>query len=307
MGALSFARQLFTVAVAVHLLWTPAAFARSAAELQAGVDSLSRRIFWDVSQYAEQLGCGFFVGGSTLLKMMFAVGDGQSYERLSDLMRAGQDIDVLIECSRGKFDKLNDWLNNRYPEYRWDTGLRRQFESDGFKNQNTDSLSTTFLKLATSTEPARLLDLKKPDYNPREFLEDVIYHRIHFHHSELHEQTAMFLKNKNPAIFSVLRYFIHLATYELTPADEDIEPINRLIAVFNVHRDINSDYSVRRALYFMRKIDDLRAQIRRQLERDGNRLNFTELLIKLEPLRPRLTTEICREALSGAEAFQATM
>lgn len=233
------------------------AFAETPDEIISKLDSMQNQLFSPIIEYSRSLNCELYLGGGTLLDMINFKNENYELIQMSDIFKPGQDIDLLVEGSRGNRDKIKIWLENHFPDYKWDIGLRRFFENEDYIKQNSDSISTTFLQLSENRGGSKFLDLRQKDYNPDYFLSEISKRNIHFISSHQHIETKMYLENKNPPIFSAMRYINNTLKTNFNYAEKDISKIKTIIDKFDYDSEILNSVAERRYNELLIKLNTL--------------------------------------------------
>ncbi len=215
------------------------------------------------------------------------------------IYKSSQDLDLAVSA----FDEKNDNQKNieqfekalveEFPALRIDihrlNGPYVNYEkkerpsllgNSDFISQNGDSVSTGLIELTSSSE---IMDLRSAASEEALFLRDLSLGQIKFLESATHADSSRSRAGINPAMFSVIRYFVNALRYDLKLLPEDQTTIQNIISDFDPNLLLRSE-----------KIDYLRnwlkANTRKMvsqtvdLERAYTIINSFNLREKLAPL-----------------------
>ncbi len=237
--------------------------------------------------------------------------------RYINIYRSTQDLDIVVDGPSSAIQSLEKALQSNFPYLQgsktqknaWEVRSLRENISDklallnnpDFLNQHTDSNSVGLIEITTpELTNARVRDLKDWDNLTNSgFLNDILEGRIHYYFSPLHEKTKFYLEGRNPAILSVIRYFIKIMQFDLTPRQEDLIIAKNIIADFdpksttkhyylprwfseNTPKLIQNAIDVEKAFAFLEETG-LRAKLQRI--GDPNELNSVSWWMNKEPLK----------------------
>lgn len=217
-------------------------------QMQRNIRVVQSQAFSEVLQAAANYGVEIYLVGSSLMNLI-TFGSKASFIRLSDLLPLGSDIDLLVSGSRSSTENLKVWLKENVAEFNWDVGNKNQFSRD-LVDQHTDSISTLALKLSAHPEQSQLIDLLNPSLNEKEIIARLAQNRLEYLFSEHHARSYLFMKNKNPPIFSALRFFANSARFNLD--SDSLKTVDQVLENFDYSFEINTAFLQKRfeRLYF---------------------------------------------------------
>jgi hypothetical protein len=178
----------------------------------------------------------------------------------SNIFRSTQDLDIVVDGDVEKVSELHRRVIEKFRHAQgskevWDfRPLRRSLGEPGepgfreallndpnFLNQHTDSQSTGLIEISKPDQGEGLIRDARDWTNPRpHFFQDILFGKIHFYFSELHETTARFQLGINPSIFSVIRFLTKAFQYELEITGEDLAKIKTIIDSFDPQKDVQN-------------------------------------------------------------------
>ncbi len=238
----------------------------TASELQTAIGPALDKVdeFRFIKKTAESLGIKVYLFGGTAaafahyLKwdLLRQKGDLRFHPARFDykyinIYRSTQDLDIVVDGPESAIIAMAKALKENFPYLQgsksqknaWEVRSLREnigdklalLNSPDFLNQHTDSHSVGLIEITTPDKGmTRIRDLKDwENITSPGFLNDVIEGKIHYYFSNQHETTKFFREGRNPAILSVIRYFIKVAQLDLDTRAEDIKIVKRIIADFD--------------------------------------------------------------------------
>lgn len=216
------------------------------AELAQGLDRVPELRF--LRAEAEKLGVEAHLFGGTAASFAHYVkddvlrrrGEGNyqadrfDYE-FTSIFRSTQDLDVVVDGPREKIDELTRILQQRYPHFLGDKGMKWELRSlreakgrpgdHGYKEallgnpdflmQNTDSHSTGLIRVTRPQSGDTVRDLRDWKSRVSKFETDVLEGKLHYYSSAQHYQSPRAKLGENPEIFSVVRALTKAFQYDL--------------------------------------------------------------------------------------------
>lgn len=220
---------------------------------------------------------------------------------LSNIYRASQDLDIVIDGPIDVIKEMNKSMADFFPSFagdksKWEIrSLRESIGKPGqkeykeallnsfdFLNQNTDSNSTGLIEVTPATSETIVSDLRDMSSNPCQFLKDVTTGTLHYYTSEKHFETSRAKIEENPKIYSVVRALTKALQYDSTITPESMHELQKIVDEFDpesIHGDDNR-----------RRFNDMASKLIKQslnLERTWNFLESIGLRQKLLKFKSR--------------------
>jgi hypothetical protein len=166
---------------------------------------------------------------------------------ITNIYRATQDLDVVVDGPAGKISELERLVMARFDylagsKAKWEMRSLRETRGDklallnnpDFLNQHTDSNSTGMVLVSTPQDKEPVVrDLRDFDSTKPQFLRDIAEGKLHFYFADKHETTKFYKEGRNPPILSVIRYFTKAVQFQLELREEDLRQVKKIIDSFD--------------------------------------------------------------------------